>query len=68
MTKPTEQTPGNPKSTPRFQRPLGLFGPFSLFLVLALSTPTAHAIMAGGEFDSPEDRPSLRLDPLETWI
>jgi hypothetical protein len=29
-----------------------------------LAAPTAHAIMAGGEFDLPADSPSNRLDPL----
>ena len=33
-------------------------------LLLALLTPAAHAIMAGGEFDLPADAPSKRLDPL----
>ncbi len=64
MTNRTEQTARNPESRLRFRRPFGLFGLFSPFLLLVFSTPTAHAIMAGGEFDSPEDRPSLRLDPL----
>jgi hypothetical protein len=32
-----------------------------LFLCLA---PSVHAIMAGGEFDLPEDLPSWRVDPL----
>jgi hypothetical protein len=31
---------------------------------LFLLTSTAHAIMAGGEFDLPADSPSNRLDPL----
>ena len=32
-----------------------------LALVLALA-PTAHAILAGGEFDTPVDSPSRRAD------
>ncbi len=31
-------------------------------LLLALSIPSAHAILAGGEFDLPSDSPSSRLD------
>ncbi|MFP4166619.1 MAG: trypsin-like serine protease, partial [Opitutales bacterium] len=31
-----------------------------------LVSTSLHAIMAGGEFDSPEDRPSFRVDPLST--
>jgi hypothetical protein len=40
------------------------FRPFCLFLLLTLLTPSAHALMAGGEFDLPADSPSNRLDPL----
>lgn len=49
----------------RTSTPLFPFCPFRLFFFLfALLTPTAHAILAGSEFDLPADRPSNRLDPL----
>lgn len=45
--------------------PLGRIRRAALCLgLLMLGTPTAHAILAGGEFDLPADSPSNRLDPL----
>ena len=45
--------------------PLGRTRSAALCLgLLMLGTPVAHAILAGGEFDLPADRPSNRLDPL----
>ena len=35
-----------------------------LGVLLVILTPTAHAILAGGEFDLPADSPSSRLDTL----
>lgn len=54
----------------RLERPSGgLFSGFRrwfcMLMTCAFSLPAyAHAILAGGEFDLPEDRPSFRLDPL----
>ena len=54
----------------RLERPGGGF-PFGKRYVLFMLTclcllpmPSAHAIMAGGEFDLPADFPSNRIDPL----
>lgn len=49
---------------------IGLTPRWVIGLFLALSIPTAHAILAGGEFDLPADSPSNRLDTegIYSWV
>ena len=55
---------------PFFEKQQNGMGTAALFLfcvglglwLLGLTSTPAHAILAGGEFDLPEDRPSWRVD------